>query len=144
MQRLLLTARLFETLYLRTCLYTQIYILMECSMKTSTRKFYISSPGWFSLRWRRVAPERRLIHVSGKIGLWNADRRIDNLSFESFLMRGITDICCEFLNDKNYPRELTWLKFHHSKWYKPSGLIPFLGPVYLAWYISYHPILNFW
>ena len=109
---------------------TQIYILMKCSLKRSTRTFHISSPGWFSLRWRSLASERRLIYVSGKIELWNADRRIDKLTFESFLMRGITDMCCKFLNYKNDPGELTGLQFRHSKWYTSSGLTTFLGPVY--------------
>ena len=39
-----------STFYLHTCLYTQIYVLMEYSLKKSTGNFYISNPGCFSLR----------------------------------------------------------------------------------------------
>jgi len=51
LEKLLLTARIFENFYLHTCLYTQIYMVMECSLKKSKEQFYISNPAWVSLRW---------------------------------------------------------------------------------------------
>lgn len=45
--RLLLTARIFGTLYLRKCLCTQIYILMECSLKNLREIFTFRAPVGF-------------------------------------------------------------------------------------------------
>ena len=66
------------------------------------------------------------IYVISKIGLWNADRRIDNLPFESFMV-GITAMCY-----KNNPGELIGLQFHYSKWYTSVPCTSIFGMTHLV------------
>jgi hypothetical protein len=84
-----------------------------------------------------VVSERRLVYVIGKVVLWIADRRIDNISFERFWMRGINGMCCTIII-KMF--RMSWPDYNSSI---QNVALPVAWPRSLdqySWHdIAYHP-----